>query len=220
MANPKKIEKNLITMEDLAQGVGQIQQTRNGKPYILHKVDVPIAVQTEAEVIALDTNVFTRARVYYAVDRATDFVYDPNALIGLPSNGTGKWISFGGASGGSIAVQTEADIPTTGLVNSLECYIIATGQTFIYVVEEGASTGQWTEKDQIGDDIEDIKDDVKNLVLAEIEELKAESPPVSGTYARGTRIYNSAPIAGSYIGWVCTTAGTPGIWRPFGLIES
>lgn len=218
MANPKKIEKNLIAMEDLAQGVGQIQQTRNGKPYILHKVDVPIAVQTEAEVIALDTNVFTRARVYYAVDRATDFVYDPNALIGLPSNGTGKWISFGGASGGSIAVQTADDIPTSGLVNSLECYIIDTGQTFIYVVEDGATTGQWTEKDQVGDDIEDIKEEVKNLVLADIAEIKAESPPVSGTWTRGTRIYNSAPASGQPIGWVCTTAGTPGIWSAFGVI--
>jgi hypothetical protein len=31
---------------------------------------------------------------------------------------------------------------------------------------------------------------------------------------------NSAPTAGGNIGWVCTTAGTPGTWKTFGAIAA
>lgn len=47
---------------------------------------------------------------------------------------------------------------------------------------------------------------------------RAAAAPVSGTYAVGSIIYDSAPTAGGYIGWVCTTAGTPGTWKTFGPI--
>jgi len=45
------------------------------------------------------------------------------------------------------------------------------------------------------------------------------APPVSGTYAVGSIIWNSAPASAGYIGWVCTVAGTPGTWKTFGLIS-
>jgi hypothetical protein len=44
--------------------------------------------------------------------------------------------------------------------------------------------------------------------------------PVSGTYLQGDIVYNSAPTAGGTIGWVCTTAGTPGTWKTFGAIAA
>lgn len=42
--------------------------------------------------------------------------------------------------------------------------------------------------------------------------------PTTGTWARGdeVRVYN--PSSGGYIGYVCTTAGTPGTWKGFGTI--
>ena len=43
--------------------------------------------------------------------------------------------------------------------------------------------------------------------------------PISGTWQVGDIIYNYAPTSGGYIGWVCTTAGTPGTWKTFGLIS-
>lgn len=42
--------------------------------------------------------------------------------------------------------------------------------------------------------------------------------PVGGTYQRGEYVLNSAPSSGSYIGWICTVAGTPGTWKGFGAI--
>lgn len=35
----------------------------------------------------------------------------------------------------------------------------------------------------------------------------------------GDRVVNSAPTAGGYEGWVCVTAGKPGTWKGYGLIE-
>ena len=44
--------------------------------------------------------------------------------------------------------------------------------------------------------------------------------PSSGDYLAGDIIYHSAPSAGGYIGWVCTTAGNPGTWKTFGAISA
>jgi hypothetical protein len=40
--------------------------------------------------------------------------------------------------------------------------------------------------------------------------------PSTGTWAKGSVVFNSSPDIGKQIGWVCTTAGTPGTWAPFG----
>jgi Pectate lyase superfamily protein len=44
--------------------------------------------------------------------------------------------------------------------------------------------------------------------------------PASGAYARGDVIWNRDMSAGSNLGWVCITGGTPGTWAKFGGIES
>lgn len=44
--------------------------------------------------------------------------------------------------------------------------------------------------------------------------------PASGYHAAGEVVYNIAPTAGGKVGWVCTTAGTPGTWKPFGAIDA
>lgn len=58
--------------------------------------------------------------------------------------------------------------------------------------------------------------DYENLVVIN----RASAAPVSGTYAVGSIVYNSAPTAGGFIGWVCVTAGTPGTWKTFGAISA
>lgn len=37
--------------------------------------------------------------------------------------------------------------------------------------------------------------------------------PTTGTYARGSIVWNSAPSAAGPPGWMCVTAGTPGTWK-------
>lgn len=43
--------------------------------------------------------------------------------------------------------------------------------------------------------------------------------PTTGTWSINQIVYNTAPVSGGYIGWVCVTAGTPGTWKTFGLIS-
>ncbi|WP_367646039.1 right-handed parallel beta-helix repeat-containing protein [Paenarthrobacter ureafaciens] len=44
--------------------------------------------------------------------------------------------------------------------------------------------------------------------------------PASGTWARGSTIWNTAPAASGAVGWICVTAGTPGTWKTFGNIAA
>lgn len=41
----------------------------------------------------------------------------------------------------------------------------------------------------------------------------AAAIPTTGTYARGSILFNSAPAASGTMGWMCVTAGTPGTWK-------
>lgn len=48
--------------------------------------------------------------------------------------------------------------------------------------------------------------------------FEASSAPSNGTWAVGDIVYHSSPAPGGNIGWVCTTAGSPGTWKTFGTI--
>lgn len=49
--------------------------------------------------------------------------------------------------------------------------------------------------------------------------LSAGGPPQAGAYNLGDIIWNNQPRQRGHIGWVCTQAGNPGIWNPFGEIK-
>lgn len=46
------------------------------------------------------------------------------------------------------------------------------------------------------------------------------APPSFGSWSRGNKVWNTAPNAGDYVGWVCISGGTPGTWKGFGLIQA
>jgi len=48
--------------------------------------------------------------------------------------------------------------------------------------------------------------------------IYADSAPDIGTYKPGDIVWNTAPKTGGHVGWVCTRAGSPGDWNPFGPI--
>lgn len=50
--------------------------------------------------------------------------------------------------------------------------------------------------------------------------MTGTAAPTTGTWAVGDKVINTAPAAGGFEGWVCTTAGTPGTWFGYGLIAS
>jgi hypothetical protein len=44
--------------------------------------------------------------------------------------------------------------------------------------------------------------------------------PDSGSFRQGDIVWNERPVPTGYVGWICTRAGTPGEWKPFGAIGS
>lgn len=49
--------------------------------------------------------------------------------------------------------------------------------------------------------------------------MYADQPPISGNYSAGDIVWNTDPRQSSYVGWVCTRAGDPGVWHQFGEIR-
>lgn len=47
----------------------------------------------------------------------------------------------------------------------------------------------------------------------------AAAAPTTGAHVVGEVVLNNAPTSGGFIGFVCTTAGTPGTWKTFGAIS-
>lgn len=43
--------------------------------------------------------------------------------------------------------------------------------------------------------------------------------PTTDYWNVGEVVYNTNPIPGGYLGWVCVASGTPGTWKGFGLIQ-
>ncbi len=48
----------------------------------------------------------------------------------------------------------------------------------------------------------------------------ASAVPTTGAHVLGEKVWNNAPIAGGFIGWVCITSGIPGVWKGFGEIQA
>lgn len=46
------------------------------------------------------------------------------------------------------------------------------------------------------------------------------APPANGTWSRGSIVFSLAATAGGKVGWVCVAGGTPGTWKPFGVIDA
>lgn len=61
---------------------------------------------------------------------------------------------------------------------------------------------------------------VSALALGGRTITRASDPPASGYHAQGEIILYASPSPGGAIGWVCTTAGTPGTWKTWGTIAA
>ena len=89
----RNVRKQLLGMEDILQGVGTQEQTRNSQAFVIGMIDAPYAVNTTAELTALNTSVYKRGRIYSSTTVFTDYIYDATATAGIaPDIGTGFWV--------------------------------------------------------------------------------------------------------------------------------
>jgi polygalacturonase len=68
--------------------------------------------------------------------------------------------------------------------------------------------------------IDALRDSAYGLTGAEPRNMWGTSAPSAGTFRVGDRVWGTATAAGGTMGWVCTTAGTPGTWKTFGAIAA
>ena len=57
-----------------------------------------------------------------------------------------------------------------------------------------------------------------NIKFAERIFTAGQQEPKDGRWKTGSIVWNEKPALKQYVGWVCIRGGTPGSWRPFGLI--
>lgn len=50
-------------------------------------------------------------------------------------------------------------------------------------------------------------------------QMYSDVPPQAGNFNLGDICWNGNPKVGGFVGWVCTRAGNPGMWSPFGEIK-
>jgi hypothetical protein len=48
--------------------------------------------------------------------------------------------------------------------------------------------------------------------------VRGNGPPTSGAWQRGDLVLDRTPSSGAPLGWACVASGSPGIWRPFGML--
>ena len=58
------------------------------------------------------------------------------------------------------------------------------------------------------------------IVGPAIRQMWFNAAPTNGTWQVADIVWNTAAAAGGTVGWVCTTAGTPGTWKTFGAIAA
>lgn len=77
-------------------------------------------------------------------------------------------------------------------------------------------------KGRLGIGIQNPEQDLEvagNLAFQNRIFSSASGIPTTGTWTRGSIVWNSEPDMGEVLGWICIKGGQPGAWRPFGHIN-
>ena len=76
---------------------------------------------------------------------------------------------------------------------------------------------------KLGVGVNNVSDDISfstanGIEIAGTKIITGTSIPTAGTFRQGDIMYNTNAVTTGYVGWICVREGTPGEWRPFGLI--
>lgn len=153
---------------------------------------------------------------FYGIKQKGGYVnhYDTTAfdlMIGNPAST--KYLLFNGEI--SNPRYNPSTTPTVTL------YVVANSILKLRAVGTGTAVLNVTGFTQVYD-ASDISTSTWNVAqnINHPLELWGTAPPVTGTYPKNTILWNTDPVPNGTIGWVCTTAGTPGTWRSFGAINN
>jgi hypothetical protein len=138
-------------------------------------------------------------------------------------NGDYRRAEFGNALGQGIVIRVahvSRHLNSFQLVQDTDTYALLDGQSENFVTFTGPATTFTGGRSTIQPGMTVIP----RLFVGAGASARAidygSAAPASGYHAAGEVVYNTAPAAGGKVGWVCTTAGTPGTWKPFGAIDA
>jgi len=157
-------------------------------------------------------------------------------------NATSGRLSVGGEGGSGILTvydrNNDVEVVITGgedgrakigAIQTRSVDIITDSQTRLSVEYNGDFTvGHETNREtvsriygKVGINVKTPKEDLEvagNIRFANKLMAAGAGAPSVGYHNKGDMIWNSNPKENDYIGWICIQSGTPGEWRPFGLI--
>lgn len=87
--------------------------------------------------------------------------------------------------------------------------------------QENARTATMRVYGKVGINVKNPKEDLEvqgNIKFANKLFATGLGAPTEGSFQKGDTVWNENPVINGYIGWVCISGGSPGLWQPFGLI--
>jgi hypothetical protein len=58
-----------------------------------------------------------------------------------------------------------------------------------------------------------------NIKFANKTFASGDGIPTAGAWTKGSVVWNNNPEINQSVGWICIKGGSPGNWRPFGLVR-
>jgi hypothetical protein len=187
---------------------------------------------TGKPIINSDTNLYGQLSIFPKLEVKTSF----NGAFFYPWNETSKWsgrIDLWSEDATkeyefSFFRDTYCTNAKVGLAiykpdqtNTINSYFSATGTSYVCVASGWFGVGTASPADRL---------DVQNGNIRTNQGLKlgtnanrivyASTAPTSGSWGRGDIVFNMAPSASGFVGWVCTAGGTPGTWKSWGAISA
>lgn len=132
----------------------------------------------------------------------------PNAQFSVSSNEA------------EFIIDPDFDVVKVGTYTTSPLEIITDNKTRISITDRG--TVSFKTPVGIGTDYPgaDVQLEVAGAVRIKTTKVNvSDRKPIQGTHNQGDVVYNTKPQVGSFAGWICVEAGTPGTWKPFGRIE-
>ena len=171
--------------------------------------------------------------VFGAVNFSDSVFFNPvSERLGLGiEEGNGKLSVYDNTYDVEIVIDADKDgFGKIGTYNTKGLTLVTDNQARITVDSHGNVTVGHEQKDtnvtrifgKVGLGVKNPKENLEiagNIKWANKLFTTGTSAPDAGTYTKGDIVWNSDPKSNSYIGWVCTSSGNPGLWRPFGLIQ-
>lgn len=69
--------------------------------------------------------------------------------------------------------------------------------------------------------LEAVVDTTNNKIVLDTNSISfGTAAPVTGDWIQGDIVFNTGASGSGFVGWVCTTSGTPGTWKTFGVISA